>query len=63
MPFVTVLREYDGCFGSEPDKILCAAESLPLVDTSLPARPSVNSPEELGLVLLAMTTLFEELPF
>lgn len=62
MPFVTALREYVGCFGSDPDKILCAEDSLPLVDTSLPARPSVNSPEELGLVLLAMTTLFEELP-
>lgn len=61
-PFVKALREYVGCFGSDPDKILCAVDSLPLVDTSLPERPSVNSPEELGLVLLAMTTLFEELP-
>lgn len=56
---VTAPREKDDGLGSIP--ILFVVDKRPLLDTNLLDRPSVGSPDELGL--LKMTALFEELPF
>lgn len=62
-PLVVLWREYAGGLDSDPELILCELDNRPRLVTKRLERPSANSPEELSLLLLVMTALFEELPF
>lgn len=62
-PLVTAFREYVGGLDSVPGWILWVVDTRPTLDTNRLDRPSVKSPEELGLLLLVTAALFEELPF
>ena len=55
------MRVKEDDFDSNPGWILCVVDRRPLLETSRLERPSVGSPEELGL-LLEMIALFELLP-
>lgn len=62
MPFVAAVRVNDDDLDSNPGWILWEEDMRLLLDTSRLDRPSLGSPEELGL-LLEMRALFEVLPF
>ena len=62
VPFVAAVRVNDDDLDSNPGWILWEEDMRLLLDTSRLDRPSLGSPEELGL-LLEMRALFEVLPF